>query len=155
MKLTSTHFKENENIPSQYTCEGLGCNPELHIQDVPKGTLSLALIMDDPDVPVNIRKDCMYDHWVVFNMPKDTAVIKENLTPPGTLGKNTSGSLGYIGPCPPDRRHRYFFKLYALDCTLPLAEGATKKQVEKAMDGHILAQATLMGTYEKHHVGDV
>src|SRR5437899_6967753 len=105
--------------------------------------------MDDPDVPVQLRKDQMWDHWVVYNIPPETKQFKEAATPPGIQGKNTSGQNKYQGPCPPDREHRYFFKLYALDAMLRLPPGASKKEVEQAMQGHILKEAHLMGKYEK------
>ena len=145
MKLTSTAFIEGGKIPSKYTCEGENTNPELHISGVPSDAKTLVLIMDDPDVPEFIRKDRMYDHWVVFNIPPSTIHISERSQPQGIPGKNTSGGLNYTGPCPPDREHRYFFKLYALDCELTLSKGVSKHDVENAIKGHILAQAQLMG----------
>ena len=107
------------------------------------------LILDDPDVPESVRKERMWDHWVVFNMPPETTHIEENSQPPGIPGKNTGGGLNYQGPCPPDREHRYFFKLYALDTELSLPKGATKAEVEKAMQSHILNQTELMGRYKR------
>ncbi len=150
MKMTSTAFLEGEKIPSKFTCEGENINPELHISEVPSGAKTLVLILDDPDVPEFVRKDKMYDHWVVFNIPATITHIPENSQPPGIAGKNTNGGLSYIGPCPPDREHRYFFKLYALDEELNLPEGASKTEVEMAMQGYIISQAQLMGRYEKH-----
>ena len=150
MKLTSPAFKEGGKIPSKYTCQGENVNPELEISGVPSNAKSLVLIMDDPDVPEFVRKDKMYDHWVVFNIPPSTSDIPENTQPSGTPGKNTGGGLTYTGPCPPDREHRYFIKLYALDTELKLQQGAAKKDVEKAMQGHILSQTQLIGRYEKH-----
>jgi Raf kinase inhibitor-like YbhB/YbcL family protein len=149
MKISSPAFKEGGKIPSLFTCEGDNINPELHFSDVPQGTKALVLIIDDPDVPEFVRKDKMFDHWVVFNMPPSTTQIPENSQPEGVPGRNTGGGLDYYGPCPPDREHRYFFKLYALDQELSLPKGATKSQVEQAMQGHILQQAQLMGRYEK------
>jgi Raf kinase inhibitor-like YbhB/YbcL family protein len=150
MKLTSPAFKEGGKIPSKYTCQGENINPELQISGVPSGAKSLALIMYDPDVPEFIRKDKMWDHWVVFNIPPSTTDIPENTQPSGTPGKNTSGKLTYQGPCPPDREHRYFITLYALDTELKLPQGASKKDVENAIQGHIIAQTQLMGKYEMH-----
>lgn len=150
MRLTSSAFQEGGKIPSKYTCEGANVNPELSISNVPRQAKSLVLIMDDPDVPEFVRKDRMYDHWVIFNMPPTTTHIPENSQPPGIPGKNTSGGFNYIGPCPPDREHRYFFKLYALDCELDLPKGASKTEIEQAMKGHILTQTQLMGRYEKN-----
>ncbi len=149
MKLSSTAFEQGGKIPSKYTCDAEGINPPLQISDVPAHAKTLALIMDDPDVPEFIRKDRLYVHWVVFNMPPSVHTIAENTVPPGISGKNTGGKLGYQGPCPPDREHRYFFKIYALDGFLDLQEGASKADVEKAMNGRILAQAELMGKYER------
>lgn len=149
MKLTSPSFKQGEKIPSKHTCDAEDRSPELHISDVPAKAKSLVLIMDDPDVPAWVRKECIWDHWIVFNIPPNTRHIPENQQPPGTPGKNTQGDLKYQGPCPPDREHRYFFKLYALDNQLNLPQGATKKEVEEAMKGHILAKAQLMGLYER------
>src|SRR6267154_5330806 len=102
MTLTSPAFKEDGKIPSKYTCEGDNINPELLISGVPPNAKTLVLIMDDPDVPEFVRKDKMYDHWVVFNIPPSTTKIPENTQPQGTPGKNTSEGLNYIGPCPPD-----------------------------------------------------
>ncbi len=150
MKLTSPAFQEGGKIPSKYTCEGENINPELQIDGVPIQAKSLVLIVDDPDVPEFVRKDRMYDHWVVFNISPTTTRIPENSQPDGIPGKNTSGSLKYIGPCPPDREHRYFFKLYALDIELTLPRGSAKCEVENAIKQHILAQTQLMGRYEKH-----
>lgn len=149
MKLTSSAFFEGGIIPSKYTCEGKNVNPPLEISDTPSHAVSLVLIMDDPDVPASVRPEKMYDHWIVFNIPPSTHKIGEDSTPPGLQGKNTGGKIGYIGCCPPDREHRYFFKLYALDKMVDLEEGVTKKEVERAMHGHIIAHAQLMGRYEK------
>ena len=150
MQLTSPAFQENGKIPSKFTCEGENINPALHISGVPSAAKSLVLIMDDPDVPPSVRKERMWDHWVVFNIPPTTTEIAENTQPDGTPGRNTGGGLNYQGPCPPDREHRYFFKLYALDCQLDLPKGSHKAEVERAMEGHVLAKTELMGRYEKH-----
>jgi Raf kinase inhibitor-like YbhB/YbcL family protein len=149
MKLTSTAFKNGGKIPSKHTCDGPNINPPLNIADVPSGAKSLVLVMDDPDVPKNLRKDGMWDHWVVFNIPVTVQEIKEGEEPKGVHGIGTSQNLKYNGPCPPDREHRYFFKVYALDMELDLPQKATKKQVEKAMEGHILEKTELMGRYER------
>jgi hypothetical protein len=149
MKLTSPAFEDGKSIPSQYTCDGRNINPALEITGVPKEAKSLVLIMDDPDVPEFVRKDRMYVHWVVFNMPPTLRSIPENSQPQGKRGSNTEGRKDYQGPCPPDREHRYFFKLYALDILLDLPEGATKQDVEKKMHGHIVAQTQLMGRYNR------
>lgn len=150
MQLTSPAFAHQSLIPSKYTCDGENINPPLFIADIPAQTQSLALIMDDPDVPKRLRADGMWDHWVVFNIPPELTQIPEGEEPPGVHGKGTSGNFDYFGPCPPDREHRYFFKLYALDTRLNLSQGATKQQVEAAMAGHILAKAELMGKYQRN-----
>ena len=150
MKISSSAFKQGGIIPSRFTCEGANVNPPLEISAVPKNAKSLALIMDDPDVPPQVRPDRMWVHWVLYNMPPDTHHINEAEDAPGIQGKTTFGHHRYGGPCPPDREHRYFFKLYALDCeTLNVAEDAGKKEVENAMRGHIIAEVELMGRYEK------
>lgn len=146
MKLTSSAFSEGRIIPSLYTCEGKNVPPPLEISAAPLAAKSLVLLMDDPDVPKTLRADGMYDHWVLFNIPSSTQRIEKHL---GITGRNTSGRNEYTGPCPPDREHRYFFKLYALDTKLSLREGASKAEVEQAMQGHILSQCQLMGRYEK------
>jgi len=144
MKLTSPAFMHNTAIPSEYTCDGADLSLPLSISDVPASAKTLALIMDDPDAPVGT-----WDHWVVFNIPTSTKQIQKGTEPQGTDGKNSWGRTGYGGPCPPSGTHRYFFKLYALDATLNLPQGSTKKDLERAMQGHILAQAELMGTYKR------
>ena len=142
MQLTSPEFSHNGNIPAKFTCEGQDINPPLEIQDIPKGTKSLSLIMDDPDAPSKV-----WVHWVVCDMPI-VYNIQENSIP-GTQGINDSGDIGYGSPCPPTGVHRYFFKLYALDVKLDLTEGLTKKDLEAAMEGHILAKAELVGLYKR------
>lgn len=150
MKLTSSAFKQGDKIPSRYTCDGEDVSPPLEIADVPLQAKSLVLIMDDPDVPEFVRKEKMWDHWVLFNISPQVHKIEESSPPAGTRGRGTGGDLVYRGPAPPDREHRYFFKLYALDTLLSLKEGASKHEVEKAMTGHIIAQTELMGRYERH-----
>ena len=149
MKLTSPAFEHGGKISSKYTCDGENINPPLAISDVPPGAGSLVLIMDDPDVPKHVRADGMWDHWVVFNIPATLRDIGEGKEPEGTHGVGTGGNVNYAGPCPPDREHRYFFKLYALDTELNLPEKATKGQVEKAMEGHVIEKTELMGRYER------
>ncbi len=149
MLITSPVFKSGGLIPHEYTCDGSDINPELSISGVPTHSKSLVLIMDDPDVPESVRKDRMWVHWIVFNIPPNTSRIPKNSQPHGTPGMNTGNTLKYEGPCPPDREHRYYFKLYALDTLLDLPRGATKADVEKAMAGHILGQAELMGRFER------
>lgn len=144
MKLSSSAFENEGAIPSEYTCDGADVSPSLTFSAIPENTKSLALIMDDPDAPVGT-----WVHWLVWNIPPNiTGFSKgENITYP--QGKNDFGKLDYGGPCPPSGTHRYFFKLYALDTTLKLNEGSTKKQLESAMSGHIIEEAQLMGTYSR------
>jgi hypothetical protein len=144
--ITSPAFAPGQLIPSKYTCDGQDISPPLQWSDIPADTKSLALIMDDPDAPVGT-----WDHWLVFNLPPDLAGLPEKASKPkeASDGKNSWGRLGYGGPCPPRGVHRYFFKLYALDTTLALAQGANKGQLLSAMAGHILTQAELMGTYSR------
>lgn len=149
MTIQSSAFENGASIPARYTCDGANTNPPLTFSDIPKDAKSLVLIMDDPDVPKNIRPDGMWDHWVVFNMPPDTREIGEGERAPGVHGKNTGGKNEYGGPCPPDREHRYFFKLYALDILLDFSEGASKKDGEQTMEGHVIGKAELMGTYNR------
>lgn len=149
MNISSPSFQYEGNIPEKFTCEGENISPELNFESVPSEAKSLALLMDDPDVPKNLKPDGVFDHWTVFNMPATTVQISENSPAPGITGKNGAGQNKYTGPCPPDREHRYFFKLYALDTVLSLNEAATKTDVLKAMEGHIIAEAELMGKYNK------
>jgi len=144
MELTSPAFENNQGIPSEYTCDGSDTSPELSIADVPENAKSLVLINDDPDAPVGT-----WDHWIVFNIPASTTTINKGQEPSGTGGKNSWGRTGYGGPCPPSGTHRYIFKLYALDTELDFQEGAAKKDIEAAMEGHIIGQAELIGTYKK------
>ena len=145
MKLTSPVFQPNQPIPSKYTCDGDNINPPLKIADVPGTAKSLALIMDDPDAPAG-----NWDHWLVFNIDPQTTEIAENSVPDGVIqGKTDFGDNKYGGPCPGQGQHRYFFKLYALDANLDLKEGATKAEIEQAMDGHILDQTELVGIYQR------
>ncbi len=150
MKLSSV-FSNNEKISSKYTCDGDNINPPLHITDIPEGTRSLALLVTDPDIPDFVKQKYaiqVWNHWVIFNIEPNTSEIGENEAP-GTEGKTSSDDLGYQGPCPPDAEHRYFFRLYALDTMLDLKEGASREQVERAMNGHIIGQAELIGLYER------
>ena len=149
MQLTSPAFQDKESIPTLYTCEGKNMHPPLLFHNVPANAKTLVLIMDDPDVPASVRPEMMYDHWVLFNIAPNTKGIAEKGEIPGVHGQSTNGKNGYVGPCPPFGEHRYFFKLYALNILLTLSEGATKEEVEKAMQGHILAEASLMGRYAK------
>lgn len=150
MRLTSSVFENGGKIPPKYTCDAENISPPLSISDVPDGTKSLALIMDDPDVPKSVREEQMWDHWIVFNIPSDLREIKEGEEPSGGVhGLGTNENEKYFGPCPPDREHRYFMKLYALDAELNLPPRSSKQEVEKAMEGHVLEKTELMGRYEK------
>jgi Raf kinase inhibitor-like YbhB/YbcL family protein len=142
MKITSPEFQNNQLMPGKFTCEGGDINPALSIEDIPDGTKSLALVVDDPDAPIGT-----WVHWVVFDIPV-TSKIEENSIP-GKQGSNTAGERKYHGPCPPSGTHHYFFKIYALDTMLNLNEGITKSQLEQAMQGHILAKAELVGLYKR------
>jgi len=142
MKLISPAFADNQMIPTLYACNGSNISPPLTISGVPAGTVSLALIVDDPDAPRGT-----WDHWVVFNIDKDTREIPEGTEPHGTPGVGSNGKTGYAGPCPPSGTHRYIFTLYALDTMLSNPSGSNKADVIKAMNGHILAQALLIGKY--------
>lgn len=146
LTLTSPVFAQGQPIPAKYTCDDQDISPPLHWGDAPAGTQSFALIMDDPDAPVGT-----WVHWVLFNLPAGLRDLPEKVAPPqGSLeGKNGWGRAGYGGPCPPRGSHHYFFKLYALDTKLSLARGAGKAQLLTAMEGHILAQAELVGTYSR------
>ncbi len=151
--LTSSAFENGGTIPSKYTCEGeRTVNPPLSIREIPSGTQSLTLIMEDPDVPRDMKPDGMFDHWILFNVSPILREIPEGGSA-GLQGMNGAGQHGYTGPCPPSdhepSEHRYFFRLYALDTELTLPYGATKQQVFKAMEGHMLAETELMGRYRK------
>lgn len=142
LNVTSSAFKDKDQIPAQYTCQGQNINPPLQIGDIPQGTKSLVLIVEDPDAPGST-----FDHWVMWNIPPD-GMIQEN-SAPGVQGSNSAGKNSYMGPCPPSGKHRYFFRIYALDTMLDLPPGADKKAVEKAMKGHVLTDGSLLGIYEK------
>lgn len=142
--LKSEAFEHNSEIPSLYTCDGENINPPLKIEGVPEGTQSLALIVDDPDAPRGV-----FTHWIMWNIPAGTTGIEEDSIPEGSTGITTAGTKGYRGPCPPSGAHRYFFKLYALDTTLSLPEGAERETLEKGMEGHILEETHLMGLYRR------
>jgi hypothetical protein len=151
MELSSSAFAANADIPSLYTCEGRDQSPPLAWSGVPSGTKSLALIVDDPDAPDPAAPRMTWVHWVVYNLPPDTPGLAAGAgTPAGARdGLNDWQREGYGGPCPPIGRHRYFFKLYALDTVLPALKPATKAGLEKAMQGHVLAQVELVGYYRK------
>ena len=149
--LASGAFRPNQPIPARYTCDGADVSPPLTWTGVPAGTRSLALIIDDPDAPDPKHPRQVWVHWVVYNLPPDCTGLAEGAAlPPGAkLGRNDWQRADYGGPCPPIGRHRYFHKLYALDTVLPDLKHPTRPQLEQAMKGHVLAQAELVGTYER------
>jgi Raf kinase inhibitor-like YbhB/YbcL family protein len=156
LTLMSTAFAAGEEIPRQYTCEGADISPPLSWQGVPPGTQSLVLIEDDPDAPDPAAPRMTWVHWVLYDLPPETNGLPEDTArqglPEGTReGANDWKRTGYGGPCPPVGRHRYFHKLYALDIELGELGEPTKAKLEAAMQGHVLASAELIGTYQKQH----
>jgi len=152
LRISSPAFRDGGEIPTSFTCEGRDLSPTLAFEGAPEGTQSLALIVDDPDAPDPAAPKMTWVHWVLFDLPPDTAGLPEGVTalPAGTgEGLNDWKRTGYGGPCPPIGRHRYFFKLYALDKKLSHLEQPTKAKLLQAMEGHILADAQIIGTYQK------
>lgn len=152
MSITSPSFVQGSEIPVRHTCDGLNTSPSITWAGVPPGTKSLALIADDPDAP-----QMTWVHWVLYNIPATASGLPEDGSgknlPAGTLqGTNDWHRTSYGGPCPPTGKHRYYFKLFALDCALPDLKNPTKAALEKAMHGHVLEQASLMGVYQRHAV---
>ncbi len=153
-KLTSRDFTANAEIPEVHTCEGADVSPHLEWSSAPEGTRSLALIVDDPDAPDPQAPQMVWVHWVLYNLPASTADLPQGVEasdlPEGTgQGLNDWQRTGYGGPCPPIGRHRYFHKLYALDAVLPDLGEINKEGLLEALEGHVLATAELMGTYQK------
>jgi len=152
MHISSPAFTHMAEIPRVYTCDGRDISPPLSFTDIPAGTRSLALIVHDPDVPSPDAPKRIWVHWVLYDLPADCTGLAEAVgsLPAGTLeGKNDWGRTGYGGPCPPQGRHRYFHTLFALDCVLPDLRQPTKRELEQAMQGHVLARAELVGTYQR------
>ncbi len=154
LTLTSTAFEQKGEIPKTYTCEGDDVSPPLAWSAPPKGTRSLALVLDDPDAPDPAAPRMTWVHWVLYNLPPEAAALpagvrKEQLPPGAREGRNDWKRTGYGGPCPPIGRHRYFHKLYALDVVLPDLGSLTKQALEQAMEGHVIVRAKLVGTYRK------
>jgi Raf kinase inhibitor-like YbhB/YbcL family protein len=150
IKITSSAFEDGGLIPAKYTCDGADVSPPLQWDAVPEGTKSIALICDDPDAPMGT-----WVHWVIFGLPADIRELAEDVPPDKTLpngarqGTSDFGRIGYGGPCPPSGTHRYFFKIYALDRELDLPAGARKRDLLKAMEGHIVGQGELIGKYKR------
>ena len=151
IQITSAAFAEAQPIPNQYTCAGPDVSPPLAWSGAPAGTKSFALIADDPDAPVGT-----WVHWVIYSLPPTATSLAESTPPSRELpdgskqGINDFGNIGYGGPCPPPGKpHRYFFKIYALDAALNLKSGATKKELLRTMEGHVLGEGQLMGTYQR------
>ena len=142
MKLISSSFENNGSIPAKFTCQGEDVNPQLIIEDIPDGTKSLVLIVDDPDAPMGT-----WVHWVVYDIAPISQIDEDSI--PGKQGINDFRKQNYGGPCPPSGIHRYFFKIYALDEELGLEEGVLKEDLEDAMQGHILDKAELIGLCKK------
>lgn len=148
MQITSSAFKEAESIPAKYTCDGENISPPLAWRDAPQNTKTFALIVHDPDAPAGD-----WVHWVLYHIPASVTELSEHAPPTESLpngamqGRNDFKKIGYGGPCPPSGTHRYYFRLYALDAALPLHAGATRQELEKAMRGHVIAEAALMGKY--------
>lgn len=152
MKLLSREFKDGEDIPAEYTCDGDDISPKLSLNDVPKDAESLAIVVDDPDAPGGV-----FDHWMIWNIPSDVSEIPEGVPDENKAefldnapqGENDFGEIGYRGPCPPSGTHRYRFKLYALDSKLDLPPGETKETLEEKMEGRILDQDHIIGIYHR------
>jgi Raf kinase inhibitor-like YbhB/YbcL family protein len=142
LTVTSTAFDDGANIPIKYTCEGEDINPPLNVDNIPPGTKTLAIIMEDPDAPGGT-----FDHWLAWNIDPE-GQIQEN-KPVGVSGTNSAKKTGYYGPCPPSGIHRYFFYFFSLDASITLKEGASKQQLKDEMQKHVLAIGVLMGQYQK------
>ena len=156
LELISTAFENGSTIPSKYTCDEDNINPPLSISGVPDGAVSLALIMDDPDIPQQFKDERgidSFDHWTVYGISSKMTSIAEGVEPQGSAGINGRGNTGYTGPCPPPEfeptEHRYFFKLYALDSSINFVNTPTKNELLSAMEGHIISQTELVGLYDR------
>ena len=154
LKVTSSAFQQGGAIPARYTCEGQDLSPPLAWSGMPGNAKTIAVIVDDPDAPDPAKPQRVYVHWVVYNIPAATTSLAENASKTGMpkralQGKNDWGKAAYGGPCPPIGRHRYYFKLYALDTELTGLKDASKADLERAMNGHVLDTGELMGTYQK------
>ena len=145
--LTSPAFKANEKIPAKYSCDGQNINPAFNFSNIPAGTKQLVLTMHDPDVPKTLLPSGNFDHWFVWDIPANSKGIPEGTG--AMMGMNGTGKPGYIGPCPPDRQHRYFFRLYAVDIPLQGKMFKDRAAVEDAIKGHTLAMTELIGLFDK------
>lgn len=143
LTIESPAFEHGKLIPRKYSCDGQDINPPLTIEGIPKEAKTLVLAVDDPDASSGT-----FDHWIVWNIPASTSMVGEN-TVPGIEGMNSAMQRGYMGPCPPSGTHRYFFKVYALETELNLGVSSKKKDLEKAMQGHILAKGKLLGLFRR------
>ncbi|HHH12415.1 MAG TPA: YbhB/YbcL family Raf kinase inhibitor-like protein [Candidatus Moranbacteria bacterium] len=152
MELKSDAFENGGFIPEKYTCDGDGVSPPLRWSDLPSGTVSLALVMDDPDVPEQVRPDGHFTHWLVYDIDPAGDGLPEAANPP-KQGLNDAGQTGYVGSCPPTQypptEHRYFFRLYALSERPSLPVGLTQAELEEAIKDFVLAEAVLMGRYDR------
>jgi hypothetical protein len=142
LQVSSPAFKSNDYIPAKFSCEGKNINPGLKIKNIPAGTKTFAIILFDPDASPD-----GFVHWVIWNLPPSSKIPEKVMQ--GSLGNNGNGELGYTGPCPPAGTHHYYFTVYALDASLSLPETSGKKELESAMQGHILGQGTIIGLYKK------
>jgi Raf kinase inhibitor-like YbhB/YbcL family protein len=143
--ISSSSFEHEGMIPEKYTCEGAGVSPPITIKGFPEGTMTLAIIMEDPDAPGRT-----FDHWLVWNIPP-VEEIPEN-TAPGLEGTNSAGKIGYFGPCPPSGTHRYYFKIFAVDTLLETEKGADKKKLEYVLQNHVIGYGELIGLYKKKKI---
>lgn len=154
LQIMSTEFEHNGNIPKKFSCDGENINPLLNIKNIPKGTKSLALIMDDPDARIG-----NWVHWVLWNInpaKASSVIIRQDSIPAGAVaGANSDKALKYHGPCPPTGTHRYFFKVYALNSMLQLKQGSGKDEVIKSIEGHIIEEASLIGLYSRSKNGEL
>ena len=144
LKVSSSAFKNEGEIPSEFTCDGLDLSPPLGITDVPKETTTLSIIMDDPDAPMGT-----FTHWLVWNISPNKTQFTKGEEFESAQGRTSFGVVGYGGPCPPSGTHRYFFRIYALDIKLDLKQGSNVKNLRSAISGHVLAEATIMGRYSR------
>ncbi|MCS6956779.1 MAG: YbhB/YbcL family Raf kinase inhibitor-like protein [Patescibacteria group bacterium] len=146
MKIYSKDFKQGEYIPRKFTCDDIDINPEIIIEDIPQNAKSLVLIVDDPDAPTGI-----WTHWIAWNISPKIKIINQGETPAGAVeGQNDFGMIGWGGPCPPSGRpHRYFFKVFALDRVIDLKTGASRQDLEQAINGYVLDQAEFFGLYKR------